>query len=66
MGFGFNRDGLVRKGGRPKKGDPAEEDGAADKKRPDLLTMEDQVCAYGKVHVPYCAHVLVRARWLES
>lgn len=40
MGFAYNRDNLVRKGGRFKKAG-AEEEAA---KRPDLLTAEDQVC----------------------
>ncbi len=46
MGFGFNRDGLVRKGGRPKKaeeGQGEEDGGEASRQRPDLLAMEDQV-----------------------
>ena len=43
MGFAFNRDNIVRKGGRPKKLDPEEEAAAAKRERPDLLTVEDQV-----------------------
>lgn len=59
MGFAFNRDGIVQRGGRPKKETPEEE--AARKKReqrPDLLAMEDQVreCVW-----PRCLCERVRA-----
>lgn len=40
MGFAFNRDNIVRKGGRPKKVDPQEEE---ERVRPDLLAVEDRV-----------------------
>lgn len=43
MGFAYNRDGIVRRGGRPKKGAPEEEDEGARRQRTDLLTMEDAV-----------------------
>lgn len=52
MGFAYNRDNLVRKGGRFKKAGAEEEEEEAAAKRPDLLTAEDQVCM--------CACVFVR------
>lgn len=51
MGFAYNRDNLVRKGGRFKKAGAEEEEEAA-AKGPDLLTAEDQVCM--------CACVFIR------
>lgn len=40
MGFTYNRDGLMRRGGRPKKG---EEEGEEGPRKADLLAMEDPV-----------------------